>query len=168
MWVLEIWKSPLSSHTSGYDIRSDLPMVVYNAGRYAREEEPYEQLGAAAFAASLRPEDVISVTAGDYGPGQAVKVDLQALKEQLVQGLYHQPTTEYHEEKHGQYVITVRVEKDVGYYLHDGGRDGLILSIGSEPDVVCLRHRILSVPDREGCEFVRSPELYRTIRNIFD
>ncbi len=168
VWVLEIWKSPLSSHTSGYDIRSDLPMVVYNAGRYAREEEPYEQLGAAAFAASLRPEDVISVTAGDYGPGQAVKVDLQALKEQLVQGLYHQPTTEYHEEKHGQYVITVRVEKDVGYYLHDGGRDGLILSIGSEPDVVCLRHRILSVPDREGCEFVRSPELYRTIRNIFD
>ena len=168
VWVLEIWKSPLSSHTSGYDIRSDLPMVVYNAGRYAREEEPYEQLGAAAFAASLRPEDVISVTAGSYGPGQAVKVDLQALKEQLVQGLYHQPTTEYHEEKHGQYVITVRVEKDVGYYLHDGGRDGLILSIGSEPDVVCLRHRILSVPDREGCEFVRSPELYRTIRNIFD
>ncbi len=168
VWVLEIWKSPLSSHTSGYDIRSDLPMVVYNAGRYAREEEPYEQLGAAAFAASLRPEDVISVTAGDYGPGQAVKVDLQALKEQLVQGLYHQPTTEYHEEKHGQYVITVRVEKDVGYYLHDGGRDGLILSIGSEPDVVCLRHRILSVPDREGCEFVRSPELYHTIRNIFN
>ena len=168
VWVLEIWKSPLSSHTSGYDIRSDLPMVVYNAGRYAREEEPYEQLGAAAFAASLRPEDVISVTAGSYGPGQAVKVDLQVLKEQLVQGLYHQPTTEYHEEKHGQYVITVRVEKDVGYYLHDGGRDGLILSIGSEPDVVCLRHRILSVPDREGCEFVRSPELYRTIRNIFD
>ena len=56
----------------------------------------------------------------------------------------------------------------MGYYLQDGGRDGLILSAGSEPDVVCLRHRILSIPNREVCQLVRSPELYRAIRNIFD
>ncbi len=168
VWVLEIWPTPLSSHSSGYNIGPDQPMVVYNAGRHAGEEASYEQLGAGAFAAALRPGDVISVTAGDYEPGQAVEVDLQTLKEQLTTALYHQLSTEFDEEKHGQYVITVRVEKDVGYYLHDGGRDGLILSAGSEADVVCLRHRVLSVPDGMGCQFVRSPELYHAIRDIFD
>ena len=168
VWVLEIWPTPLSSHSSGYNIVADQPMEVYNAGKNAGEEAPYEQLGAGAFAAALRPEDVVSVTAGDYEPGQAVEVDLPALKEQMVHGLYHQLASEYDPEKHGRYVITVHVEKDVGYYLQDGGRDGLILSAGSEPDVVCLRHRILSIPNREVCQFVRSPELYRAIRNIFD
>lgn len=108
------------------------------------------------------------MTAGDYSPGQAVPVDIPTLKEQLIEALYHQFSGQYDREKYGRYVLTIHVEKDVDYYLHDGGADGLTLSVGAEPDVVCMRHRILASPNEPMSRYVYSPELYRTIRDLFD
>ena len=169
VWVVGLSSPALMSAPDQYVVQADLPVEVFNAARNAgREEAGYEQLGPGAFAAFLRPEDVISVTAGDYDPGQVVELDVQTLKEQLVQGLYHKRSAEYDEEKYGQYCLTIQVEKDVDYYLHDGGADGLILSAGSEPDVVCLSHRILASPQDTMRRYVYSPELYRTLRDLFD
>ena len=159
-----VWVLSLKRSGEELTILDDQPMEVFNAARNAGEETAYEQLGPGAFAAFLRPEDVVSVTAG----GRAVELDIPALKELLVQGLYRQRSAEYDEEKYGKYVITVKVEKDVGYYLKDGGTDGLTLSVGSEPDVVCMSHRILASPQGMIRQYIYSPELYRAIRDLFD
>ena len=168
-WVLELLHPLLSSNSSGYTVVSDQPMEVYNAGQQGAGYPPYEQLAPGAFAAFLRLEDV----SGAYisyrdmlTAAPRTEPDLETIKAQAVQGLYHQFSDEYDEEMYGQYCLTIQVEKDVGYYLEDAGADGLTLSIGSEPDAVCLRRRSLSTPQDEMRQYIRSPELYRTIQSL--
>ena len=115
---------------------------------------------------------MVSVTAGNYEPGQEISLDLPALKGQLTQAMYHLFSDEYDQEKHGQYAITIQVrgsgvEEYLGHEIAEDA-DRLTLSVGSEKDVVCLRHRNFAVIPEPVDIFARSPELYRAIRNIYD
>lgn len=174
-WVLELLAPGVSSHSSGFTVQSDQPEVVRNAALYRLSGsgwKNFEVMTPDIFAVCLRPEDVVSVTAGDYDPGQEVTVDIPALREQLTQSLYHQFFDEYDREKHGLYVLTIRV-KGSGMEAYMGREtaedaDRLTLSAGSEKDVVCLSHRNFAATPEPTRLFVRSPELYRTVRNLFD
>ena len=166
-WVLVLERE---DHT----VLADQPMCVFTAEWYDLNEEArfYEGLGPDMCAAYLLPEDVISVTAGDYEPGQEISLDVPALKEQLTQALYHQFTAEYDREKYGQYAVTLHLadREEDAYLGHELAEDAhrLILSAGSEEGVVCLRKTSFAASSEPLCTFVRSPELYQTIWNIFD
>lgn len=176
-WVLTLKMPSLDSNQppSGFTVQSDQPEVVRNAALYRLSGsgwKDFEVMTPEIFAVCLRPEDVVSVTAGDYDPGQEVTVDIPALREQLTQALYHQFSGEYDSEKHGQYVLTIRVkgsgtESYRGYEIAEDA-DRLTLSAGSEKDVVCLSHRNFATTPEPARLFVRSPELYRTILAFYD
>lgn len=176
-WMLTLKMPSLDSNQppSGFTVQSDQPEVVHNAALYRLSGsgwKGFEVMTPDIFAVCLRPEDVVSVTAGDYDPGQEVTVDIPALREQLTQALYHQFSDEYDREKHGQYVLTIRVQGS-GMEAYMGREtaedsDRLTLSAGSEKDVVCLSHRNFAATPEPTRLFVRSPELYRTVRNLFD
>ena len=176
-WVLTLKMPSLDSNQSpsGFTVVADQPEVVRNAALYRLNGsgwKDFEVMTPDIFAVCLRPEDVVSVTAGDYDPGQEITVDIPALREQLTQALYHQFFDEYDQEKHGQYVLTIRVkgsgtESYLGYEIAEDA-DRLTLSAGSEKDVVCLSHRNFATTPEPTRLFVRSPELYRTIRDLFD
>ena len=167
-WVLEL-------REGDWTVLADQPVVVLLDARYremAAGYTDYEVMPTERFAACLRPEDVVSVTAGNYEPGQEISLDLPALKGQLTQAMYHLFSDEYDQEKHGQYAITIQVrgsgvEEYLGHEIAEDA-DRLTLSVGSEKDVVCLRHRNFAVTPEPVDIFARSPELYRAIRNIYD
>ncbi len=164
-WMLEL-------REEDWSVMSDQPSVlrraptIYGAPGSAWT---YELMEPTLFAACLKPRDVVSVTAGDYDLGQEVEMDLPALKDQLTQALYHQFSDQYDREKYGQYAITIQV-KGSGMESYYAERelaeeaDRLTLSVGSEQDAVCLRHKTFAQNTDASSEFVRSPELYRTIR----
>lgn len=179
-WVLTLKMPKMPSldsnqPPSGFTVVADQPEVVRNAALYRLNGsgwKDFEMMTPEIFAVCLRPEDVVSVTAGDYDPGQEVTVDILALREQLTQALYHQFFDEYDREKHGQYVLTIRVkgsgtESYLGYEIAEDA-DRLTLSAGSEKDVVCLSHRNFAATPEPTRLFVRSPELYRTIQALYD
>ncbi len=165
-WVLELLPPMLSSHSSGYTVVTDQPEVVRNAPLYRLNGsgwKGFEVMTPDIFAVCLRPKDVVSVTVGTY----AVDLDIPALREQLTQALYHQFFDEYDQEKHGQYVLTIRVQGS-GMEAYMGREtaedaDRLTLSAGSEKDVVCLSHRNFAATPEPTRLFVRSPELYAYI-----
>ena len=165
-WVLEL-------REGDWTVLADQPSVVLLDARYreiADDFADYEVMSTERFAACLRPEDVVSVTAGSSG--QEITLDLPALKGQLTQAMYHLFSDEYDQEKHGQYAITIQVrgsgmEEYTGREIAEDA-DQLTLSVGSEKDVVCLRHRNFAVIPEPVDIFARSPELYRAIRNIYD
>ena len=167
-WMLTLKMPSLDSNQppSGFTVQSDQPEVVHNAALYRLSGsgwKDFEVMTPDIFAVCLRPEDVVSVTAGTY----AVDLDIPALREQLTQALYHQFFDEYDQEKHGQYVLTIRV-KGSGMEAYMGREtaedaDRLTLSAGSEKDVVCLSHRNFATTPEPTRLFVRSPELYAYI-----
>ena len=165
-WVLEL-------REGDWTVLADQPSVVLLDARYreiADDFADYEVMPTDRFVACLRPEDVVSVTAGSSG--QEITLDLPALKGQLTQAMYHLFSNEYDQEKHGQYTITIQVrgsgmEEYMGREIAEDA-DRLTLSVGSEKDVVCLRHRNFAVIPEPVDIFARSPELYRAIRNIYD
>ena len=164
--MLELLAPGVSSHSSGFTVQSDQPEVVRNAALYRLSGsgwKNFEVMTPDIFAVCLRPEDVISVKVGTY----AVDLDIPALREQLTQALYHQFSDEYDREKHGQYVLTIRVQGS-GMEAYMGREtaedaDRLTLSAGSEKDVVCLSHRNFAATPEPTRLFVRSPELYAYI-----
>ena len=175
VWILELLPPGLSSHSSGYTVLADQPVRVYRAEQNQGVSPGYDGMDIVGFAAFLRTEDIASITAGDYEPGQAIgleELDLPVLKEQLTQSLYHQFIEEYNEEKYGQYVINIAV-KHGDAKTYDGSELPeeawrLTLSVGEEKDAVCLRHKVFAANNDPEYVLVRSPELYRTLRNIFD
>lgn len=172
----------LSLRRSGEELilLDDQPIVVFNAGRDPEERPAYEVLAPMAFAACLRPEDIDTITAGDYFPGQAVTLDTQALAGQLSQAAYYEFSDEFDREKYGQLVLTIQVKEGdvpVPYHPLDEGAEEidetasrrLVLSVGQEADVVCLYHQNFGYNrNMTGRQYARSPELYRTIRDLFD
>lgn len=167
-WMLTLKMPSLDSNQppSGFTVQSDQPEVVRNAALYRLSGsgwKNFEVMTPDIFAVCLRPEDVISVKVGTY----AVDLDIPALREQLTQALYHQFSDEYDREKHGQYVLTIRVQGS-GMEAYMGREtaedaDRLTLSAGSEKDVVCLSHRNFAATPEPTRLFVRSPELYAYI-----
>ena len=169
-WVLELLAPGVSSHSSGYTVVSDQPSAVFVADQYRdswADLSSYEVTTPDTFAACLLPEDVVSVTTGGSAPGQTVEPDILALKDQLTRALYHQFSSEYEQEKHGQYVLTIQVKRSgIDSYLgHEIAQDAdrLTLSVGSEEGVVCLSHRNFAITSEPTRLFVRSLELYHTI-----
>ncbi len=167
-WMLEL-------REKDWSVLSDQPSVLRLAPTIygmPGSSWTYEIMEPTLFAAYWKPRDVVSVTAGDYNPGQKVEMDLPALKDQLTQALYHQFSDDYDKEKYGQYVVTIQVEgtglKSYADRDIDENADRLILSAGSEQDAVCLRHKTFAQNTDASSAFVRSPELYRTIRDLFD
>lgn len=173
-----VWVLSLKQSGEELILLDDQPMVVFNAGRDPRERPPYEVLDPMAFAACLRPEDIDTITAGDYSTGQAVTLDTQALADQLSQAAYYEFSDEFDQEKYGQLVLTIQVkEGDVPYHPLDEGAEEidetasrrLVLSVGQEADAVCLYHQNFGYNrNMTGRQYARSPELYRTIRDLFD
>lgn len=167
-WMLTLKMPSLDSNQppSGFTVQSDQPEVVRNAPLYRLSGsgwKNFEVMTPDIFAVCLRPEDVVSVKVGTY----AVDLDIPALREQLTQALYHQFFDEYDREKHGQYVLTIRVQGS-GMEAYMGREtaedaDRLTLSAGSEKDVVCLSHRNFAATPEPTRLFVRSPELYAYI-----
>ena len=172
VWVLELLAPGLSSSSTGYTIVSDQPREVFNAAQYAGEEFSYGMLGPSAFAAFLRPEDIITIGLSPSPMEQAENLDLQVLKDQLTQALYHQFSAEYDKEKYGLYELFILVDGEgleaYGDFEIVGTAYRLALSIGSEPDTVCMRKPVSGMNNEELYTFVRSPELYQIIRNLFD
>ncbi len=173
-----VWVLSLKRSGEELILLDDQPIVVFNAAQNPEERPAYEVLAPMAFAACLRPEAIDTITAGDYFPGQAVEADAQALAGQLSQAAYYEFSDEFDREKYGQLVLTIQVkEGDVPYYPLDEGAEKidetasrrLVLSVGQEADAVCLYHQNFGY-DRNmtSRQYVRSPELYRTIRNLFD
>ncbi len=173
-----VWVLSLKRSGEELILLDDQPIVVFNAAQNPEERPAYEVLAPMAFAACLRPEDIDTITAGDYFPGQAVEADAQALAGQLSQAAYYEFSDEFDREKYGQLVLTIQVkEGDIPYYPLDEGAEKidetasrrLVLSVGQEADAVCLYHQNFGY-DRNmtSRQYVRSPELYRTIRNLFD
>ena len=179
LWVLDMETPAKYADPSVIDhttVFADQPNAVFNAGLGADlslGQPRYQTMDPDSFALLLRPEDVISVTAGRHKPGQAIDLDIPAMQEQLTWALHHQLYEEYDEEKYRQYVINIEVTgADYASYnaqplaMEEDKR--LTISAGSEQDVVCLYHRTFADTQVGQYVFARSPELYHTIRNIFD
>lgn len=168
-----VWVLSLKRSGEELILLDDQPIVVFNAAQNPEERPAYEVLAPMAFAACLRPEDIDTITAGDYFPGQAVEADAQALAGQLSQAAYYEFSDEFDREKYGQLVLTIQVkEGDVPYHPLDEGAEvidetasrRLVLSVGQEADAVCLYHQNFGY-DRNmtSRQYVRSPELYASI-----
>lgn len=168
-----VWVLSLKRSGEELTLLDDQPMVVFNAGRDPEERPPYEVLDPIAFAACLRPEDIDTITAGDYSTGQAVELDAQALADQLSRAAYYEFSDEFDQEKYGQLVLTIQVkEGDVPYHPLDEGAEEidetasrrLVLSVGQEADAVCLYHQNFGYNrNMTGRQYARSPELYASI-----
>ena len=173
-----VWVLSLKRSGEAPILLDDQPMVVFNAAQDPEERPAYEVLAPMAFAAFLRPEDIDVITAGDYFPGQAVELNIQSLADQLSQAAYYEFSDEFDREKYGQLVLTIQVkEGDVPYLPLDEGAEKidetasrrLVLSVGQEADAVCLYHQNFGYNrNMTSRQYVRSPELYRTIRDLFD
>ncbi len=173
-----VWVLSLKRSGEAPILLDDQPMVVFNAAQDPEERPAYEVLAPMAFAAFLRPEDIDVITAGDYFPGQAVELNIQSLADQLSQAAYYEFSDEFDQEKYGQLVLTIQVkEGDVPYLPLDEGAEKidetasrrLVLSVGQEADAVCLYHQNFGYNrNMTSRQYVRSPELYRTIRDLFD
>ena len=161
-----VWVLSLEQTGEDWLIRANENLVVYNARMSGDEYPGYEMLGAAAFAAALRVQDVVSVTLEKDGArvSGSARPDLEALKRQLTGAMGRQFETEFDPARHGRYQVTVRVRDG------DGRENGapeysLLLSAGDHEDVVHLEH-----PDWNGHvfhTFALCPELYRTILDLF-
>lgn len=184
-WVLVLGKLPsLDSNRPpdpdevpiGYTVLADQPLEVFAAEWYAGQLEGdalfYDMMGPDMCAARLQPEDVTDawLLQGDAVLG-SVSPNLETLKGLMIQSLYHQFSAEYDGKKHGQHTLTLQWEDKgdsyLGHELADSANQ-LNLSIGTEKDVVCLWKTAFAVNGAPQHTFVRSPELYRAIRNLYE
>ena len=161
-----VWVLSLEQTGEDWLIRANENLVVYNARMSGDKYPGYEMLGAAAFAAALRVQDVVSVTLEQDGArvSGSARPDLEALKRQLTDAMGLQFEGDYDPGRHGRYQVTIQVRDG------DGRENGapeyrLLLSAGDREDVVYLEH-----PDWNGHvfhTFALCPELYRTILDLF-
>ena len=163
----------LELDANDHTVRADQPLEVFTASRSSGEEVSYQLLAPTEFIAFLRPEDVLEAYLSQEGAptsGAQTGIDIRAVKDQAVQGLYHRRSAEYDVEKHGRYALTLVVENRLetykGYEIASTANQ-LTLSIGSEEGMVCLHHRKLADSNDDLYQFIYSPELYRTIRELF-